>query len=86
MGEQAVHLSKARLAGRTLSNLARKPRICGRGINTSKSDMKQRSKRALKKRAFKKTCFYHFMNTKYKFKLCEHNKGLTIERHKLMKT
>lgn len=26
--EQAVHLSKAKLAGRTLSNLARNPRIC----------------------------------------------------------
>lgn len=31
MGEQAVHLSKARLAGSTLSNLDRKPRICGIG-------------------------------------------------------
>lgn len=44
-GEQAVHLSKARLAGRTLSNLERKPRICGE-VNTSKnlSDIKQKSR------------------------------------------
>lgn len=34
MGEQAVHLSKAKLAGRTLSNLERKPRICGEEIST----------------------------------------------------
>lgn len=32
-------MSKARLAGRTLSNLARNPRICGRKIDTSKADM-----------------------------------------------
>lgn len=32
-------MSKARLAGRTLSNLARNPRICGRKIDASKADM-----------------------------------------------
>ena len=37
MGEQAVHLSKARLAGRTLSNLERKPRICGKEVNMSQN-------------------------------------------------
>lgn len=42
-----MHLSKARLAGRTLSKRERKPRICGGGINTSGPDMKQSSNTAL---------------------------------------
>lgn len=46
MGEQAVHLSNARLAGRTLSKRERKPRICGGGINTSGREMEQSSKRS----------------------------------------
>lgn len=73
MAEHAVHLSKARLAGRTLSNRERKPRICETRINMSKSDTKQTSKKHAKKRALK----YHvYINYEHcKLELCEGNKG-----------
>lgn len=56
MGEQAVHLSKARLAGRTLSNLERKPRICGGGINNVKMWHGTEQQHSTQQRAFYKPC------------------------------
>lgn len=51
LGEQAVHLSKARLTGRTLSNLDKNPRIC-KGTDTQKCHV-------ISKTALPKLCKRH---------------------------